>query len=115
MVACAPRPGARRRCPLTRVSSGASIRHTTGKPLTLDQAHEKAEGVAVVRTFLADLLGLFLQDEQAMDRSDDAVREPIEVRVPVGTADVVTALAGQAASLPAANAGPDGDPEACST
>lgn len=26
---------------LTRVYSGASIRHTTGKPLTLDQAHEK--------------------------------------------------------------------------
>ncbi|OKJ66539.1 GNAT family N-acetyltransferase [Streptomyces sp. CB02460] len=26
---------------LTRVYSGASIRHTTGQPLTLDQAHEK--------------------------------------------------------------------------
>lgn len=26
---------------LTRIYSGASIRHTTGKPLTLDQAHEK--------------------------------------------------------------------------
>ncbi|WP_328900612.1 GNAT family N-acetyltransferase [Streptomyces sp. NBC_00441] len=26
---------------LTRVYSGASIRHTTGRPLTLDQAHEK--------------------------------------------------------------------------
>ncbi|THA28441.1 N-acetyltransferase [Streptomyces sp. A1277] len=32
---------------LTRVYSGASIRHTTGKPLTLDQAHEK------IRTALA--------------------------------------------------------------
>ncbi|AQW56557.1 hypothetical protein SHXM_10020 [Streptomyces hygroscopicus] len=31
---------------------------------------------------------------------------------PVGTADVVTVLAGQVASLLAANAGPDGDPEA---
>ncbi|MEU8686439.1 hypothetical protein [Streptomyces sp. NPDC048611] len=26
---------------LTRIYSGASIQHTTGKPLTLDQAHEK--------------------------------------------------------------------------
>ncbi|WP_236246961.1 GNAT family N-acetyltransferase [Streptomyces sp. CC210A] len=26
---------------LTRIYSGASIRHTTGKPLTLDQAHDK--------------------------------------------------------------------------
>ncbi|MEU5162416.1 GNAT family N-acetyltransferase [Streptomyces sp. NPDC020875] len=26
---------------LTRVYSGASIRHTTGRPLTLDQAHDK--------------------------------------------------------------------------
>ncbi|MGW3520579.1 GNAT family N-acetyltransferase [Streptomyces hydrogenans] len=32
---------------LTRVYSGASIRHTTGTPLTLDQAHEK------IRTVLA--------------------------------------------------------------
>ncbi|MFE9258436.1 GNAT family N-acetyltransferase [Streptomyces sp. NPDC006879] len=32
---------------LTRIYSGASIRHTTGRPLTLDQAHEK------IRTALA--------------------------------------------------------------
>lgn len=32
---------------LTRIYSGASIRHTTGKPLTLDQAHDK------IRTALA--------------------------------------------------------------
>lgn len=32
---------------LARIYSGASIRHTTGKPLTLDQAHEK------IRTALA--------------------------------------------------------------
>ncbi|WP_018545910.1 GNAT family N-acetyltransferase [Streptomyces sp. LaPpAH-108] len=32
---------------LTRIYSGASIRHTTGKPLTLDQAHER------IRTALA--------------------------------------------------------------
>jgi ribosomal-protein-alanine N-acetyltransferase len=32
---------------LTRVYSGAAIRHTTGKPLTLDQAHDK------IRTALA--------------------------------------------------------------
>jgi ribosomal-protein-alanine N-acetyltransferase len=32
---------------LTRIYSGASVRHTTGRPLTLDQAHEK------IRTALA--------------------------------------------------------------
>ncbi|MBO7936577.1 GNAT family N-acetyltransferase [Streptomyces sp. S9] len=32
---------------LTRIYSGASIRHTTGKPLTLEQAHHK------IRTALA--------------------------------------------------------------
>ncbi|MEU6620850.1 hypothetical protein ABZ926_08700 [Streptomyces litmocidini] len=96
---------------LTRVYSGASIRHTTGKPLT----HEKADSVAVVRVFLADRLGLFLQGEKAMDSIDDDVRKLIEVRGPVGTADMVTVLASQVASLLAANAGPDGDPEACST
>ncbi|MCP3771312.1 MULTISPECIES: hypothetical protein [unclassified Streptomyces] len=71
-----------------------------------------ADGVAVVRMFLADRLGLFLQGEEAMDRIDNAVRKLIEVRGPVGTADVVTVLASQVASLLAANAGPDGDPEA---
>ncbi|OKK15643.1 hypothetical protein AMK16_27495 [Streptomyces sp. CB00455] len=71
-----------------------------------------ADGVAVVRMFLADRLGLFLQVEEAMDRIDDAVRKLIEVRGPVGTADVVTVLASQVVSLLAANAGPDGDPEA---
>ncbi|GGQ33341.1 hypothetical protein GCM10010249_59810 [Streptomyces roseolilacinus] len=60
---------------LTRVYSGASIRHTTGKPLTLEKAHEEADGVVVVRMFLADRLGLFLQGEEAMDRIDDAVRK----------------------------------------
>lgn len=30
---------------LTRIYSGASIQHTTGKPLTLDQAHEKTRTV----------------------------------------------------------------------
>ncbi|MEV2255737.1 hypothetical protein AB0I94_35170 [Streptomyces sp. NPDC050147] len=71
-----------------------------------------ADGVAVVRMFLADRLGLFLQGEEAMNRIDDAVRKLIEVRGPVGTADVVTVLAHQVASLLAASAGPDGDPEA---
>ncbi|MFJ4972685.1 hypothetical protein [Streptomyces sp. NPDC088755] len=71
-----------------------------------------ADGVAVVRMFLADRLGLLLQGEEAMDRIDDAVRKLIEVRGPEGTADVVTVLAHQVASLLAASAGPDGDPEA---
>ncbi|MFJ8398727.1 hypothetical protein [Streptomyces sp. NPDC094144] len=63
-----------------------------------------ADGVAVVR--------MFLEGEEAMDRVDDAVRKLIEVRGPVGTADVVTVLASQVASLLAANAGSNGDPEA---
>ncbi|MFI6530746.1 hypothetical protein [Streptomyces uncialis] len=71
-----------------------------------------ADGVAVVRMFLADRLGLFLQGEEAMDRTDGAVRKLIEARGPVGTADVGTVLAGQIASMLAASAGPDGDPEA---
>ncbi|MFE7116807.1 hypothetical protein ACFU99_15465 [Streptomyces sp. NPDC057654] len=71
-----------------------------------------ADGVAVVRMFLADRLGLFLQGEEAMDRIDDAVRKLIEVRGPVGTADLVTVLASFVAALLSANAGPDGDPEA---
>ncbi|MFG2525758.1 hypothetical protein [Streptomyces sp. NPDC048527] len=71
-----------------------------------------ADGVAVVRMFLADRLGLFLQGEEAMDRIDDAVRKLIEVRGPVGTADVVTVLASLVAALLSANAGPDGDPDA---
>ncbi|MEV5567700.1 hypothetical protein AB0L54_33320 [Streptomyces sp. NPDC052196] len=71
-----------------------------------------ADGVAVVRMFLADRLGLLLQGEEAMERIDEAVRKLIEVRGPVGTADVVTVLAHQVASLLAASAGPDGDPEA---
>jgi hypothetical protein len=50
-------------------------------------------------------------------RKSGRVRRPdgpveIEVRGPVGTADVVTVLASQVASLLAANAGPDGDPGA---
>ncbi|MEU5163836.1 hypothetical protein AB0G74_30070 [Streptomyces sp. NPDC020875] len=71
-----------------------------------------ADGVAVVRMFLAEQLGLLLQDEKALDRIDDAVRKLIEVRGPVETADMVTVLAGQVVSLLAANAGPDGDLEA---
>ncbi|MFJ6017521.1 hypothetical protein [Streptomyces sp. NPDC092952] len=39
-----------------------------------------ADDVAVVRMFLADRIGLFLQGEEAMDRIDDAVRKLIEVR-----------------------------------
>ncbi|PJM98646.1 hypothetical protein CG740_35015 [Streptomyces sp. CB01201] len=71
-----------------------------------------ADGVAVVRMFLADRLGLLLQGEEAMDRIDEAVRQLIEVRGPVGTADMVTVLASLVTALLSASAGPDGDPEA---
>ncbi|MEU5836330.1 hypothetical protein ABZ820_22050 [Streptomyces diacarni] len=71
-----------------------------------------ADGVSVVRMFLADRLGLFLQGEEAMDRIDDAVRQLVEVRGPVGTADLVTVLASFVSALLTANVGPDGDPEA---
>lgn len=70
-----------------------------------------ADGVAAVRMFLADRLGPFLQDEEAMDRIDDVVHELIEVRAPAGTADMVTVPASPVASLLATSAGPDGDPE----
>ncbi|MFF0751984.1 SMI1/KNR4 family protein [Streptomyces sp. NPDC004267] len=74
--------------------------------------------------FLADRLGMFLQGEEATrrpagaaDRVDDAVRKLSEVPGPVGKGRPTRSgvLAGQVASLPAANAGPDGDPEPCST
>ncbi|MFD9149706.1 hypothetical protein [Streptomyces diastaticus] len=74
-----------------------------------------ADGVAVVRMFLADRIELFLQGEEGMDRIDDAARKLIEVRGPVGTADVVTVLAHQVASLLTATAGADGDRKPCST
>ncbi|UPZ33871.1 hypothetical protein MUK60_42405 [Streptomyces sp. LRE541] len=71
-----------------------------------------ADGVAIVRMFLADRLGLVLHGEEAIDRIDAAVRKLIEVRGPVGTADLVTVLASLVAGLLSANAGPDGDPDA---
>ncbi|MGW4276719.1 hypothetical protein ACWEGQ_31240 [Streptomyces seoulensis] len=71
-----------------------------------------ADGVAVVRMFLAERLGLSLQGEEAMDRIDDAVRQLIEVRGPVGTADLVTVLAGLVTALLSRAAGFDGEPEA---
>ncbi|GAA5074579.1 hypothetical protein [Streptomyces similanensis] len=71
-----------------------------------------ADGVAVVRMFLAERLGLSLQGEEAMDRIDDSVRQLIEVRGPVGTADLVTVLAGLVTALLSTAAGFDGEPEA---
>ncbi|WP_345620701.1 hypothetical protein [Streptomyces ziwulingensis] len=70
-----------------------------------------AEGVAVVRMFLADRLGLFLRGEEAMDRIDVAVRQLREVRSPVGAAGSVTVLGGLLTALLSANAGPDGVPD----
>ncbi|MFD0055874.1 hypothetical protein ACFVHR_19270 [Streptomyces sp. NPDC127168] len=68
-----------------------------------------ADGVAVIRMFLTERLGLLLQGEEAMDRIDEAVRQLIEVRGPVGAADLVTVLASLVTALLSANAGPDGD------
>lgn len=70
------------------------------------------DGVAVVQLFLAERLSLLLQDEAAMDRIDDAVRQLLQARGPVGSADLVTVLASLVSTLLSTAAGPDGDPEA---
>lgn len=49
---------------------------------------------------------------QPVAQGEAALAAPGRLGGPVGTADVVTVLASQVASLLAANAGPDGDPEA---
>ncbi|MEU2133117.1 hypothetical protein [Streptomyces sp. NPDC018352] len=69
------------------------------------------DAVAVVRTLLADRLGMALEDEATMDRFDDAVRQLLQFRGPVGSADLVTVLTSLLATLLSTIAGPGGDPE----
>ncbi|MER7045359.1 zinc finger domain-containing protein [Streptomyces jumonjinensis] len=70
------------------------------------------DGVAVVRIFLAERLGIALKDEATLDRIDDAVRQLLQARGPARSADLVTVLASLIATLLSTTAGPDGDPEA---
>jgi hypothetical protein len=70
------------------------------------------DAVAVVRFFLADRLGIALEDQATLDRVDDAVRQLLAARGPVGSADLVTVLASLIATLLSEIAGPNGDPEA---
>ncbi|MEU2855224.1 zinc finger domain-containing protein [Streptomyces syringium] len=70
------------------------------------------DGVAVVRIFLAERLGIALEDEATLDRVDDAVRLLLQVRGPEKSADLVTVLASFIAAILSTTAGPDGDPEA---
>ncbi|MZF88292.1 hypothetical protein [Streptomyces sp. SID5643] len=70
------------------------------------------DGVAVVKIFLAERLGLSLEDEATLDRIDDAVRRLLQARGPERSADLVTVLASLITALLSTMAGPDGDPEA---
>ncbi|MFB7209492.1 hypothetical protein [Streptomyces sp. NPDC056255] len=69
------------------------------------------DAVAVVRIFLADRLGMALEDEAAMDHFDDAVRQLLQLWGPVGSADLVTVLTSLLATLLSTIAAPGGDPE----
>ena len=69
------------------------------------------DAVAVVRHVLADRLGFALGDEATLDRFDDAVRALVLARGPEGSADMITVLASQIATLALSLAGPVGDPE----
>ncbi|WP_053698492.1 hypothetical protein [Streptomyces sp. NRRL F-5755] len=70
------------------------------------------DAVAVVRLFLAEQLGIALEDEATFDRIDEAVRQLLQARGPVGSADLVTVLVSLIAGALAKAAGPGGDPEA---
>ncbi|MFJ2110046.1 hypothetical protein ACIOHH_36405 [Streptomyces microflavus] len=71
-----------------------------------------SDGIAVVRTVLAERLGMALGDEAAMDRIDEAVRKLLEVRGPVGSADLVTVLASLTVMLLSMTAGQEDNPDA---
>jgi hypothetical protein len=73
------------------------------------------DAVAVVRHVLADRLGFTLGDEATLDRFDDAVRALVLARGPEGSADVITVLASQMATLTLSLAAPVGDPDALLT
>ncbi|MFD9604774.1 hypothetical protein [Streptomyces sp. NPDC059970] len=60
-------------------------------------------------------LGIGLGDEPTLDRLDDAARALALARGPIGSADLVTVLAAQVATLASIIAGPHGDPEAMYT
>ncbi|MGW0886507.1 zinc finger domain-containing protein [Streptomyces sp. NPDC002671] len=68
------------------------------------------DAAALVRRFLADGLSL-LMDDAVIDRIDDDVRTLLLARGPEGSAEVVTVLASQVATL-LSLAAPDGDPDA---
>ncbi|WP_406277329.1 hypothetical protein [Embleya sp. NBC_00896] len=73
------------------------------------------DAVAVVRHILADLPGIALGDDTTLDRLDDAIRALVLARGPEGSADVITVLTSQVATLTLRLAGPDGDPAALLT
>ncbi|MFE7043132.1 hypothetical protein ACFU9X_27950 [Streptomyces atratus] len=69
------------------------------------------DAVAVVSHVLAHRLGIGLGDEPTLDQFDDAARALALARGPIGSADLVTVLAAQVATLATIIAGPLGDPE----
>ncbi|MFE7403202.1 hypothetical protein [Streptomyces sp. NPDC057557] len=73
------------------------------------------DAVAIVSHVLTHRLGIGLGDEPTLDRLDDAARALALARGPIGSADLVTVLAAQVATLASIIAGPHGDPEAMYT
>ncbi|MEV7906616.1 zinc finger domain-containing protein [Streptomyces anulatus] len=73
------------------------------------------DAVAIVSHVLAHRLGISLGDEPTLDQFDEAAYALALARGPIGSADLVTVLAAQVASLAGIIAGPFGDPEATYT
>ncbi|MFI9311483.1 hypothetical protein ACIGYO_33755 [Streptomyces triculaminicus] len=78
------------------------------KEFGIDEA--LGDGVAVVRHILSDLLGLAMRDSTTLDRLDDAARALVRARGLEKSADVITVLAFQVATLTLSLAGPGDDP-----
>jgi hypothetical protein len=83
--------------------------HTACGHFGVDQPLEDA--VAIVSHLLADRLGIGLGDDSALDRFDDAARALVLARGPIGSADLVTVLASQVATLLGMISGPYSAPE----
>ncbi|MFJ1845004.1 MULTISPECIES: hypothetical protein [unclassified Streptomyces] len=83
--------------------------HTMGADFGVDQP--LGDAVAIVNHVLTHRLGIGLGDDPTLDRFDDAARALALARGPIGSADLVTVLAAQVATLASIIAGPNGDPE----
>ena len=82
---------------------------TASRQFGIDQP--LGDAVAIVSHVLTDRLGIVLADDSTLDRLDDAARALVLARGPIGSADLVTVLASQVATLANIVAGPGNDPE----